>query len=62
VVPNADYTVMQILYDELPDERQTLYELYRSAFANNLALAVGDVAVDMSQTLGAPVQTAAAVP
>jgi hypothetical protein len=59
VVENADYTVMQILYDELPDERQQLYELYRGAFANNLALAVGDVAVDMSQALGAPSQAAA---
>jgi hypothetical protein len=54
VVEQADYTVMQILYDELPDERQQLYELYRGAFADNLALAVGDVAVDMSQALGAP--------
>jgi hypothetical protein len=54
VVANADYTVMQILYDELPDERQALYELYRGAFASNLALAVGDVAIDMSQALGAP--------
>jgi hypothetical protein len=48
VVPNADYTLMQILYDEFPDERQQLYELYRGAFAQNLALAVGDVAVDMA--------------
>lgn len=62
VVENADYTVMQILYDELPDERQELYELYRGAFATNVALAVGDVAVDMSQALGAPAQTATIEP
>jgi hypothetical protein len=53
---------MQILYDEFPDERQALYELYRGAFAQNLALAVGDVAVDMSEALGEPAQTASAVP
>jgi hypothetical protein len=62
VVEDADYTVMQILYDELPDERQQLYELYRGAFANNLALTVGDVAVDMSQALGAPPQASAVAP
>ena len=47
-VAGADYTVMQILYDEFPEERQALYELYRGAFAKNLSLAVGTVAVDMS--------------
>jgi hypothetical protein len=47
VVPGADYTVMQILYDAFPDERQMLYELYRGAFASNLALATGNVAVDL---------------
>lgn len=62
VVENADYTVMQILYDEFPDSRQELYELYRAAFADNLALAVGDVALDMSQALGAPPQAAAVAP
>jgi hypothetical protein len=49
VVPTADYTVMQILYDAFPEERQALYDLYRGAFAQNLALAVGDVAVTMSK-------------
>src|SRR5262245_16288621 len=29
VVQGADYAVLQTLYDELPDERQQLYELYR---------------------------------
>jgi hypothetical protein len=47
VVPGADYTVMQILYDAFPDERQMLYELYRGAFASNLALATGNVVVDL---------------
>jgi hypothetical protein len=41
VVPGADYTVMQILYDEMPDRRQELYDLYRGAFAKNLSLAMG---------------------
>jgi hypothetical protein len=48
VVPNADYTVMQILYDAFPDDRQALYETYRSAFAANLSLATGSIAVDLS--------------
>jgi hypothetical protein len=48
VVPDADYTVMQILYDELPDERQALYELYRGAFAKNLSLATGTTVEDMA--------------
>jgi hypothetical protein len=48
VVPGADYTVMQILYDAFPDERQALYESYRNAFAANLSLATGKVAVDLA--------------
>jgi hypothetical protein len=48
VVPDADYTVMQILYDAFPDERQALYEQYRDAFAANLSMATGKVAVDLS--------------
>ncbi|HEY6507697.1 MAG TPA: hypothetical protein VIY56_06765 [Vicinamibacterales bacterium] len=51
VIPEADYTVMQILYDELPDERQALYELYRGAFAKNLSLATGVTIADMSAAL-----------
>ena len=43
VVPGADYTVMQALYDMFPEERQTLYEMYRGAFAANLSLAVGNM-------------------
>jgi len=48
VVAGADYTVMQILYDAFPDERQALYEMYRDAFAANLSLATGPVAVDLA--------------
>ena len=29
VIPEADYTVMQILYDELPDQRQALWRVCR---------------------------------
>jgi hypothetical protein len=47
VVPDADYSVMQILYDAFPDERQALYDSYRDAFAANLSLASGRVAVDL---------------
>jgi hypothetical protein len=49
VVPDADYTVMQILYDAFPDERQALYQQYRDAFAANLSLATGPVRVDLSR-------------
>ena len=49
VIPGADYTVMQVLYDEFPEERQALYDLYRGAFANSLALATGNVVVDMTK-------------
>ncbi len=50
VVPNADYTILQILYDEFPSEKQALYDLYRGAFAANLSLATGSVVVDMTKT------------
>lgn len=32
VVADADYAVMQALYDAFPEERQALYEFYRGAF------------------------------
>lgn len=48
VVPGSDDTVMQTLYDEFPDERRVLYELYRGAFAQNLSLAVGTLIGDPS--------------
>jgi hypothetical protein len=50
VVRGADYTIMQTLYDEFPDERQALYDLYRGAFAKNLSLAVGNVVIDLGKT------------
>ncbi len=49
VVPGADYSVMQVLYDAFPDERQALYDLYRGAFAKNLSLATGTMAVDLTK-------------
>jgi hypothetical protein len=39
---------MQILYEAFPEERQMLYESYRAAFAPNLSLATGMVAVDVA--------------
>jgi hypothetical protein len=53
VVPDADYTVMQILYDAFPEERQALYQAYRDAFAANLSLASGRVAVDLRPSAAA---------
>ena len=50
VVKDADYTIMQTLYEAFPDERQALYEMYRGAFAKNVSLAGGSIAVDLSQT------------
>ena len=50
VVAGADYAVLQILYDEAPDERQALYELYRGAFVQSLSLVAGSVAVDLTKT------------
>ena len=49
VVKGADYSIMQTLYEAFPDERQALYEQYRGAFAKNLSLATGSIAVDLSQ-------------
>jgi hypothetical protein len=49
VVHGADYTIMQTLYDAFPEERQALYESYRGAFAKNLSLATGTIAVDLAK-------------
>lgn len=49
VVKDADYTIMQTLYDAFPDERQALYEQYRGAFAKNVSLATGAIVVDLSR-------------
>jgi len=56
VVAGADYSIMQILYDEFPDERQELYALYRGAFDRNLSLVTGTVAINLGQpeSLAAP--------
>jgi len=48
VVEGADYAVMQTLYDAFPDERQSLYEMYRGAFVQNISLATGQIVMDMS--------------
>lgn len=48
VIAGADYTIMQTLYDAYPDERRALYDQYRGAFAQNLSLATGSIAVDLS--------------
>ena len=47
VVPVADYAIMPILYEAYPEERQQLYELYRGAFASNVAAAVGNLVADL---------------
>ena len=49
VVQGADYSVMQTLYEAFPDERQALYDMYRGAFAQNLALTSGAVVLDMTK-------------
>jgi len=54
VIPGADYTIMQTLYDEFPGERHALYEVYPSAFVANLSLATGEIALDMTQSSHAP--------
>jgi len=50
VVRGADYTLLQILYDEFPDERQAMYDLYRGAFAQSLSLVSGSLVADSAQT------------
>jgi hypothetical protein len=40
---------MQILYDEFPDERRELYDLYRGAFDRNLSLATVTAAINLGQ-------------
>jgi hypothetical protein len=43
-VPNADYTVMQILYDGFPDERTEIYNQYRDAFVAQSAVKLSLIA------------------
>lgn len=61
VVPNADYTLLKAIYEEFPSESQPLYEIYRGAFAKNLALASGSIVMDMSKPQP-PTDRAPAVP
>src|SRR5688572_33447397 len=49
VVADADYAIMQTLYEAFPEERQALYELYRGAFVQNLSLATGRIVLDLSK-------------
>ncbi len=50
-VPGADYNILQVLYATFTDpaEQKELYELYRGAFASNLGLSAGTMAVDLSK-------------
>ena len=50
-VPGADYNILQVLYATFTDpaEQKELYELYRGAFASNLGLSAGTVAVDLAK-------------
>ena len=49
VVAGADYSLMHILYDAYPHERFELYQRYKNAFAQNLALAHGAIVHDMAK-------------
>ena len=49
VAGSDQYSIMQTLYDEFPEERQALYEMYQSAFSQNLGAAGGEIVLDMSQ-------------
>ena len=62
VVPGADYTIMQVLYEEFPDERQKLYEMYRGAFGKNLSMATGTIALDLSTAAAPSAAAASAAP
>ena len=50
-VAGADYNILQVLYATFTDpvEQKELYELYRGAFAQNLGLSTGTIAVDLSK-------------
>ena len=50
-VPGADYSILQVLYATFtdPTEQKALYDLYVGAFAGNLGLSTGTVAVDLSK-------------
>jgi hypothetical protein len=50
-VPGADYNILQVLYATFTDpaEQKELYDMYRGAFAQNLGLSSGTIAVDLSK-------------
>ena len=50
-VAGADYNILQVLYATFTDpaEQKELYEMYRGAFAANLGISSGAVAVDLSK-------------
>lgn len=49
VVAGADYTLLKPIYAQFPSESQEMYQVYRDAFAKNLALASGSWVIDMSK-------------
>jgi len=51
VVPDADYTLMTLIYEVFKDpaEQLKIYNLYRDAFGANLGVNMGAVAVDLSK-------------
>ena len=54
VVQGADYTLLKPIYEAFPSEAKDIYEMYRGAFAKNLALASGKVVMDMSKPAVSP--------
>ena len=51
VVPDADYTVMALIYEVFKDPAEQLktFELYRGAFAANLGTNMGTIAADLGK-------------
>lgn len=67
VVRGADYSILPILYDAFPTERQAMYDLYKDVLVKNLSLATGTLAVDLSApappgSTSAPATAAPAAP
>jgi len=48
VIAGADYTLLKPIYAQFPSEGQSMYQIYRDAFAKNLARASGSWVIDMS--------------
>lgn len=51
VVADADYTVMQVIYEVFKDpaEQLAIFERYKGAFAANLGANMGTIAVDLGK-------------